>query len=318
MVYIYLTFVIKHPFIKMYHSEQIYLIQVHSSIIAEKFWLDDDADAELGMEFLVGKETLAVAVVVLHEDILVVAREDAVAELKGGVVVLFPASALGQDDRRAPARVGRHEGCPHLIDAAVVKDVAVVLPVDYGNPEFAVNGYAGVNHDAAAERHLVPRPRFYPVAPVALMLKHEVDFPDKPVFDKQRLGQPYTGIEIEVGHRHRVFKHVPETLLRIEKKQVGSQRQSAARESLRYRNLELYIGVFLGDALPYRGTEDEIIVLVQSEIRPFVKCLTDTVAVDVPDIVRHNLSRRGKHRTGKRDNRNGQYLEESFHNPWQR
>ncbi len=54
MVYIYLTFVIKHPFIKMYHSEQIYLVQVHSSIIAEKFWLDDDADAELGMEFLVG------------------------------------------------------------------------------------------------------------------------------------------------------------------------------------------------------------------------------------------------------------------------
>lgn len=80
-----------------------------SSIIAEKFWLDDDADAELGMEFLVGKEAFAVAVVVLHEDILVVAGKDAVAELKGCVEVLFPAAAFGQDDRGAPARVGRHE-----------------------------------------------------------------------------------------------------------------------------------------------------------------------------------------------------------------
>ena len=48
------------------------------------------------------------------------------------------------------------------------------------------------------------------------MLKDEIDFAYEAVAYKQRLGKTYAGVEVEVGHRHRILKHIPEAFLRVE------------------------------------------------------------------------------------------------------
>ena len=101
-----------------------------------------------------------------------------------------------------------------------------------------------------------------------------------PIAHKQRFGQTDTGIEVEVGHRHRVLEDVPETLLRVEQEQICAQRQRTLGESLGYGYLKLDVGIVGADMLPHRTSEDEIIVLVQTEIGARVECLTDTVGVD--------------------------------------
>lgn len=75
------------------------------SVVAEEAGFDDEADADGGVEFLVGKEAFAVAVVVLQEEELVVTLEDAVVELDGGVVVHLPAFAPDEVDGEAEASV---------------------------------------------------------------------------------------------------------------------------------------------------------------------------------------------------------------------
>ena len=67
-------------------------------VLAEPLGLDDEPDTDGGMKFTVGEQTFSVAVVILDEEILIVAREDAVVEFNGGVVVQIPAFALDEID----------------------------------------------------------------------------------------------------------------------------------------------------------------------------------------------------------------------------
>ena len=48
------------------------------SVVGEQAGLDDDAHAEHGVKFLVGEHSLAVTIVILQEQALVVAAEEAV------------------------------------------------------------------------------------------------------------------------------------------------------------------------------------------------------------------------------------------------
>ena len=125
-------------------------------VVGEEGGFDDDAEAEGGVEFLVGEEAFAVAVVVLQEEVLVVAFEEAVVEVDDCVVVESPPATFDQRDGEAEASVAGVEGCAHLIDACVVEEVGVFVAVDDRNPEFGVDGDLGVNHDGAAERDAVP------------------------------------------------------------------------------------------------------------------------------------------------------------------
>lgn len=125
-------------------------------VIAEQFRLDDEADADGRMEFLVGKEAFAIAVVVLDEEVLVVAGEDAVVEFNRSVVVQLPAFAFDKVDGESPSAVGRGHGRPDLIYAAIVEDVAVLRAVDDGYPRFGVDEQLRINHEASGDADAVP------------------------------------------------------------------------------------------------------------------------------------------------------------------
>ena len=118
------------------------------------------------MELLVGEEPFAVTVVVLEEEILVVAFEDAVIELEDGVVVELPTFTFHQSDGASPSAVLRHEACAHLVDAGVVEDVAVLGAVDNRQPELSMDHYLWVDHDASSEADFVPGARGCSVASV--------------------------------------------------------------------------------------------------------------------------------------------------------
>ena len=121
------------------------------------------------------------------------------------------------------------------------------------------------------------------------MLHDEVDFAHVAVLDKEWLGESDARIEVEVGHRHGVFEHVPEALLGIEQEEVCAERQGAARETLRNRYLKFYICVVPADSLANRASENEVIVLVEAEIRTSVECLPDAVAIDIVVAYADNL-----------------------------
>ena len=112
------------------------------------------------------------------------------------------------------------------------------------------------------------------------MLEYEINLTDKTVAHKERFGQTDARIEIQVGHGHGVLEHVPETLLGIEQKQIGAQRECTLGETLRDGNLKLYISVGLGYMLADGTSEDKIIVLVKTEIRPRVKGPAYAVGID--------------------------------------
>ena len=118
------------------------------------------------MKLLVGEKTLAIAVIILEEEILVVALENAIVELDDGVIVEPPALALDQRHGRAKPLVARGKRGAYLIDAAIVEYVLVLHAVDYRYPEFAVHRDLRVDHDASAERDTVPRARGGAVAAV--------------------------------------------------------------------------------------------------------------------------------------------------------
>lgn len=99
------------------------------------------------------------------------------------------------------------------------------------------------------------------------MLRHEGNFTDISVFDEQRFCDAETGVEVQVGHRHRVFQNVPETFLSVEQIEVRAPRKRRARETLRYGNLKLDVGIFRRGLRTYRRTENKIVVLVYAEIR---------------------------------------------------
>lgn len=107
------------------------------------------------MEFVVLEETLAVTVVILHEEKLVVALEDAVTEFDDGVVVGLPTLALDEGHRDIESLGGCHRQS-ELVDTAVGEYVLVVHTVDDRYPEFRVDREARIKYYVASERDLVP------------------------------------------------------------------------------------------------------------------------------------------------------------------
>ena len=59
------------------------------------------------------------------------------------------------------------------------------------------------------------------------MLKKHLKLPYETVLHEKRLHKPNARIEVEVGHGHGVFKHVPKHLLRVEQKQIRVPREHA-------------------------------------------------------------------------------------------
>ena len=70
-----------------------------------------------------------------------------------------------------------------------------------------------VDENVSGERNSVPGAGPYAVAAVAFVFYDEGEFADVSVFDEQRFGESYAGIEVEVGHRHGVLQNIPEALL---------------------------------------------------------------------------------------------------------
>ena len=135
-------------------------------IVTEQAWLYAEADADGGVKLLVGKKPLAITVVILEEEILVIALENAIVEFDDSIVVEPPALAFDQRHGRAESLIARGERGAYLIDAAIVENILVFHTVDNGYPELAVHRDLRVNHDASAERYTVPRARGGAVAAV--------------------------------------------------------------------------------------------------------------------------------------------------------
>ena len=135
----------------------------------------------------------------------------------------------------------------------------------------AVHHEIGVEIHSARNRYLVPAAARHAAAAVALVLDKKGDLAHQAVVVDQKLRQPYAGIEIDVVHGQRVFKHIPHALLRVEQKQIGVKRQHTAREALRDAHLKFHIAVGLvGTALAHRGAHCEIVVFVKPEKRAVV------------------------------------------------
>ena len=214
---------------------------INGSVVGEDAGLDDDAYAKHVVEFLVFEESFAIPVVLLGEQILVLAFEETIVQFDNGIVVERPPAPLHQNDSRAKTPVCGKELRTHLIYARIVENVAVFPAIDYGNPEFAVDHEVGVDHNTSSEGNFVPRAGLYAVASVAFMLGKKAELAYETVFHEKRFHQPYAGVEVHVGHGQRFLKHVPEHLLCIEQKQVCSPGQCAFGQSLGYGYLELHI-----------------------------------------------------------------------------
>ena len=103
------------------------------------------------MEFVVIQQPFAVAVVILEEEILVIALEQTVVQLDDCIVVELEATAFHQGDAGAEALVGRIERHAGLVYAAIVEDVGVVFAVHERYPEFAVDHKLGIDYYVGAE-----------------------------------------------------------------------------------------------------------------------------------------------------------------------
>ena len=67
-------------------------------VFAEEGWAQDDAYSELGVEAVIVEEGLAVAVVVLQEEVLVILWEDSEFEFELSVEIQrVPVTSLGED-----------------------------------------------------------------------------------------------------------------------------------------------------------------------------------------------------------------------------
>lgn len=113
------------------------------------------------------------------------------------------------------------------------------------------------------------------------MLCYEADLAEEAPLDEEGLGQTDARVEVEVGHRHGIFKNVPETFLRVEEIEICPEWKGASGEALGYRDLELNIRVVARHLLSDRAAEYEIVVLVESEIGGVVKCPSDAVGVNI-------------------------------------
>ena len=111
-----------------------------------------------------------------------------------------------------------------LPDTGIFEDVAVVLAVDDGNPDFAVHHRPFVDDDVAAQRDTVPRTALNGVAAVALVFDKQGEFAYEAVFVKQRLAEADARVEDEIVHGHRLFEHIPEHFLRVHQEQIRMKR----------------------------------------------------------------------------------------------
>ena len=109
------------------------------------------------MILLVIHHALAVAVIVLQHDELVGIVVDAVAQLHDSVEVKgIPPLAFNQCHVEHPLAVVADGLEAGLVDAAVIKDVLVVLAVNDGNPIFGVRHEIGRDVSLAGNGYLVP------------------------------------------------------------------------------------------------------------------------------------------------------------------
>lgn len=217
------------------------------------------------MVSVVLQQALAIAAVELEEKVLVLVLEQTQGEVDHHIAAADAVTWHHRDAARQTPVVA-HELRAELAPAAVFHNILVVHAVDYGRP------YFGVYHKILRHKHIacqgdpVPRARPYAVATVALVLDDKCHLAYVTVLDKERLGKAYAGIEVKVGHRHGVLKHIPEALLRIEEIQVCAPGQRGLREPLRYRDLKLDIGVDVRRLVIDRWAEDKIIILVYAEV----------------------------------------------------
>ena len=246
------------------YSQQFFRVQL--SEVAEYFGFYQESYSDLTVEAVVVQQTFAETVVELAVEILVLLSEYAVCEIDGDVGVKIPSFTFDACYPGDESFVVADELCSDLPESAVVDDVFVVHAVDDGNPYLAVHHKVFSYHDVRGEGDAVPRARLNAVATVRFVLDNECHLADIAVFDEERLCKSDTGIEVQVGHRHRVFEHVPEAFLGVEQVEIGAPWQRGVCETLRDGNLKLDVGVVFRRLVVYRWSEDEIVVLVYSEI----------------------------------------------------
>ena len=121
------------------------------------------------------------------------------------------------------------------------------------------------------------------------MFKNQRHLADKPIFDKQRFRKSESGIEVQVGHGKRILEHVPKAFLGIEQVQVRPERKHTLGQTLRHGNLKFHIGVARRGLRADGRAKDEVIILVQAEIRPAFELIFQTVGIKHLVGSRHNL-----------------------------
>ncbi len=257
------------------YSQQFFRVQL--SEVAEYFGFYQESYSDLAVETVVVQQSFAETVVELAVEILVLLSEYAVGEIDGDVGVKIPSFAFDACYSGDEPFVVADELCSDLPESAVVDDVFVVHAVDDRNPYLTVYHEILCHHDVRGEGDAVPRARLNAVATVRFVLNNECHLTDVAVFGEERLCETDTGIEVQVGHRHRVFEHVPEAFLGVEQIEVGTPWQRGVCEALRDGNLKLDVGVVFRRLVVYRRSEDEIVVFVYSEIRLVGKVLQHAV-----------------------------------------
>ena len=213
------------------------------------------------MEFLVGKQSLAVAVVILQEEILVFVGEEAGTQLDDGVEVEVPAAAFGEDDGGSESAVVAQVAAGQLEDAAILEYVAVVAAVDNGYPGFELQLYVVIDGKCTHKRNFVPAARPDAVFSVRLMLDEERDLSDEAVVVDDRVREAYARIEVEVIHGERLLEYVPKSLLRVLQEKIGIEGEFTFRKTLGDAQLEFNVGVSRRRLVADRDTANKIIVL---------------------------------------------------------
>ena len=141
----------------------------------------------MGLIYLVVQKPFAVAVVELHEQVLVRFCREAIGGLDGGVIVEKTFGAARQAYGHGKLAVGRLPLPSYLVNTLVFQNILIVYPVDNRNPELGPDNEIGVNHDIAPESQFVPRAGLIAVAAVAFMFEYKRQLPDEAALDEQRI-----------------------------------------------------------------------------------------------------------------------------------
>lgn len=127
-----------------------------SLIFAEEFRLNDKTNAYAGMETVVIEQILAVAIVILKEEILILIFENTIVQFDDCVPIHVPALSLHQSDGEAHTVVAGGHCDARLIDAGVMQDVLIVFAIDDRNPVFSMNHEVRVKKYVGTKRNSVP------------------------------------------------------------------------------------------------------------------------------------------------------------------